>query len=128
MRIAQATADRLSIGLSMACAIHCLVTPVLLAFLPSIAALQLNTELFHLWMVIVVIPVSVYALTLGCKRHKRYRVLASGIVGIALLVSAIALYEHVGELGEKLLTVLGACFVAIGHLSNYRLCQKLRAS
>ena len=128
MRIAQATADRLSIGLSMACAIHCLVTRVLLAFLPSIAALQLNTELFHLWMVIVVIPVSVYALTLGCKRHKRYRVLASGIVGIALLVSAIALYEHVGELAEKILNVLGAFFVAIGHLSNYRLCQKLRAS
>lgn len=124
MKAAQAVTDKLAILLSLMCAIHCLALPALLVMVPSLTALQLDNEAFHMWMVIAVLPSSIYALTLGCKQHKRYRLLILGSIGLALLVLALALGEaRIGEVGEKALTVIGAGLVAVGHWFNYRLCQ-----
>ena len=124
MNTTQTVTDKLAIGLSLGCAIHCLSLPVILALLPSLAALQLDNEAFHFWMLVAVLPTSVYALTMGCKQHKRYRLLVIGFIGLGLLVLALALgEERIGEAGEKMLTVIGAGFVAFGHWFNYRLCH-----
>ena len=124
MKTAQVITDKLAIGLSLACVIHCLALPVLLVLLPSMAALQLDNEAFHFWMIVAVLPSSVYALSIGCKQHKRYQLFFFGFIGLALLVLALVLGEdRVGEDGEKILTVAGAGFVAIGHWLNFRLCH-----
>ena len=124
MNTRQAVTDKFAIGLSLGCAIHCLFLPILLALLPSMTALQLDNEAFHFWMLAAVLPTSIYALTLGCKQHKRYRLLILGFIGLGLLVLALALgEERIGETGEKILTVIGAGFVAFGHWFNYRLCH-----
>ena len=124
MKTAQAITDKFAMGLSLMCAIHCLTIPLLLAMLPSMAALQLDNEAFHLWMIVAVLPTSLYALTLGCRQHKRYRLFILGSIGLALLVLALVLGEaRIGEVGEKVLTALGAGFVAVGHWFNYRLCR-----
>ena len=125
MKTVQAITDKLAIGLSLMCAIHCLAITSLIALLPSLVALGLDNEVFHFWMIVVVLPSSVYALTLGCKQHKRYRLLIWGCIGLTLLVMALVLgEERIGEDGEKILTVLGAGFVAVGHWFNFRLCQE----
>ncbi|MBV1871635.1 MAG: MerC domain-containing protein [Gammaproteobacteria bacterium] len=117
MKTAQVITDKLAIGLSLACGIHCLALPVLLA-------LQLDNEAFHLWMIAAALPSSGYALSIGCKQHKRYQLFFLGSIGLALLVLALVLGEgRVGEDGEKILTVAGASFVAIGHWLNFRLCH-----
>ena len=124
MRTVQAITDKLSIGLSLMCAIHCLVITSLIALLPSMVTLGLDNEVFHFWMVVVVLPSSFYALTLGCTQHKRYRLLIWGCIGLTFLVMALVLGEgRIGENGEKILTVLGSGFVAVGHWFNFRLCQ-----
>ncbi len=116
--------DKLAISISLACAIHCLVTPLLLLSLPSFAALQLDSEAFHDWMVIAVLPTSAYALFMGCKQHKRYQLVFTGLVGLAFLLLAVLLgEERIGEFWEKALTLLGALVIAYGHLRNFRLCQ-----
>lgn len=117
-------ADRVAIGLSGLCVIHCLVLPLLIVVLPSLAALPFNDEKFHLWMIFAVIPVSIFALFLGCKRHNNYQVLAFGVIGLVLLVAAVMGEELLGEVGEKALTLVGAAFIAFGHFRNYRLCQQ----
>jgi len=122
----QKITDKLSISLSLLCAFHCLAVPVMLALLPSMAALQLDNEAFHYWIILAVIPASIYALTMGCKRHKHLRLLVVGGTGLALLVLAVMLGEEiVGEYGEKTLTVIGASLVAAGHFGNFRLCRHL---
>ena len=68
MKTVQEYTDKFAIGLSMLCAIHCLLLPLLLIALPSISALQLQNEAFHFWMLATVIPTSLYALTIGCKK------------------------------------------------------------
>ena len=124
MKNFQTLTDKVSIGLSMFCAIHCLGFPLLLVLLPSVAALQLDNEAFHLWMVLAVIPTSLYALIFGCKKHKHHYLLAVGFVGLALLILAVALGEDVlGEVWEKALTVLGAAVLTYGHFKNFKLCS-----
>jgi len=119
--------DKFAIGLSAMCAIHCLAVPVLLVLLPSAAALGLGNEQFHFWMLVAVLPSSLLALFLGCKKHKRYRLLMLGGAGLVLLSAAVLLGENIiGEAGEKILTLLGSLFVVIGHWFNFRWCGKKR--
>ena len=124
MRKIQALTDQTSIGLSLACAVHCLLVPVLLVAVPSLASLPLESETFHVWMIVAVLPFSTFALTLGCKKHKRYKILILGLLGLTSLVLALVLEGLVGQAGEKLLTLLGAGLIAWGHIANYKLCQQ----
>jgi hypothetical protein len=117
--------NNLSIGLSALCVIHCLASPLLIVLLPSLAALQLGNEAFHSWLLMGVIPSSLFSLLMGCKQHQFYRVLIIGFCGLLFLISATLVegFEH-GELIEKLLTVIGACIVACAHYSNFCLCRQ----
>ena len=118
--------DKLAISLSLLCVIHCLALPLLLVLLPSTVALQLDNEAFHLWMVLAVIPSSLYALTMGCKQHRRYQFLAFGATGLFFLSLAIIGEGTIGESWEKILTVLGSICIAYGHIRNFRLCQQTK--
>ena len=124
MKNIQTFTDKSAIGLSLLCTIHCLAFPLLIVLLPSLAALQLNDEAFHTWMIIVVVPVSAYALTMGCRQHKRYHLLILSLLGVTCLILAIVFSEmFLNEVWEKRLTSIGAGIIAYGHYRNYRLCQ-----
>ncbi len=125
MNIFQTYADKTAISLSLLCAIHCIAFPLAVIALPAVAALNLDGEAFHLWMLVAVIPISLLALTLGCSKHKNHKVLTLGLIGLALLVFAGVLgHDVAGEVGEKSLTLVGACVVASGHFLNHRLCRQ----
>lgn len=114
--------DRAAIGMSLLCLVHCLALPVLLVLIPSLAVLPIADEHFHLVLLYLVLPTSVVALFLGCRRHKNRTVLLWGLSGLAVLVlAAFAGHDLLGDAGERALTVLGALLVALGHLKNVRL-------
>ena len=116
--------DTAAISLSLLCTIHCLVLPLLAALLPSIAALPLTDEIFHIWMVVAVIPISTYALTMGCKNHKRYQILLIGSIGLLVLcVVAFLGHDLLSEELEKVFTVIGTMIIATAHIWNYRSCR-----
>lgn len=129
MKTLQILGDKAAISLSALCALHCLAVPLLFTLLPSLSALPLGSEAFHIWMVAAVIPTSLYALTLGCRRHHRYYVLAIGGAGLACLILALVLANTVfhdssyRELLEKSMTTVGSLLIALGHLKNYWLCR-----
>lgn len=122
----QYIADKAAITLSTVCSIHCLAAPVLLVMLPSLTAVGLGDESFHYWMLVAVIPCSVIALGLGCKKHRNMQLAVCGGIGLCLLLAA-ALFAHDigGEFAEKALTLLGAGMIAIAHIRNQRLCRTL---
>lgn len=125
MKPLQEISDKMAISLSLLCAIHCLVTPLAAVMLPSIAALSLDDEVYHVWMLIAVLPLSAYALTMGCTKHKRYRLLLIGSAGLLLLgVAAFLAHDLLGRAWEILLTLVGAGIIALGHFFNFRLCQQ----
>ena len=122
------SADKAAIGLSFICALHCLLLPAAIALLPSAAMFGFDDEWFHRLLLVVVLPISVFALVSGLKRHQNKSVLTIGITGlIILIVDAAFGHEVFGETGERLITLLGSVSVAISHLWNFHLCQ-LRTS
>ena len=119
-----AVLDRCSIGFSTLCLLHCLAVPVLVSVVPVFATFALADERFHLALVALVVPTSVIALCLGCRLHKSRRILICGFAGVfVLVVAAILGGQYLGEIGETVLTVLGASVVALAHWFNFRACR-----
>jgi hypothetical protein len=122
----QAITDKAAVGLSAVCAAHCLLFPVALVALPSMATVAfLSDEAFHRALVLFVLPTSLIALTMGCRKHKRYRVYLAGALGLLALGAAAALgHEILGDVGEKSLTFAGSIIIALSHVQNYKLCRR----
>ena len=122
----QVKADKLSITLSLACMIHCLLMPSFLILTSSFLALSIDNELIHRVFLIIVLPVSLYALITGYQNHKILSYLYFGISGLWLLFFSVFFGEGVfGELTEKSLTLLGSIIVASSHYKNYKACKEL---
>ena len=117
--------DNIAIGFSVVCALHCLLLPIAVIFLPAISSTFLGSEDFHKTLLYFVIPSSIIALSLGCKMHGKYYVYLYGIFGIAtLLIAAFFGHDYFGENGESILTLLGASIVSFGHFKNQKLCAE----
>jgi len=116
--------DNLSIKLSIFCGFHCLFLPLALIFLPSLTVFSFSEELIHQLLLIVIIPISVIAMFLGCRKHKNYNVFMYGVLGISFLfISAFWGHDLFGEFGEKLATLVGSSIIAFGHVKNQSLCK-----
>lgn len=120
----QTLLDRAAISASMLCMVHCLATPVLLIALPVLSSTFMADEEFHRFILMFLLPVSVVALFIGCRRHKDRGVLLLGGLGLVSLILAAWLgHDLLGESGEKVATVISGVILALGHLRNYRLCR-----
>ena len=116
--------DRASIGLSVICVLHCFATPILLAFAPSLLALPVADEKFHAVLIFLILPASLVALTLGCRRHGDMSVVYWGCGGLVVLLGTLVLgHDLLGDAGEKIMTVFGTGLVVIGHTLNFRACR-----
>ena len=116
--------DRASIGLSVICVLHCFATPILLAFAPSLLALPVADEKFHAVLIFLILPASLVALTLGCRRHGDMSVVYWGCGGLVVLLGTLLLgHDLLGDAGEKIMTVFGSGLVVIGHTLNFRACR-----
>ena len=116
--------DRASIGLSVICVLHCFATPILLAFAPSLLALPVADEKFHAVLIFLILPASLVALTLGCRRHGDMSVVYWGCGGLVVLLGTLVLgHDLLGDAGEKIMTVFGSGLVVIGHTLNFRACR-----
>ena len=126
MRSTQEYSDKTAISLSALCLVHCLLVPSFLVFLSGYVSLSYNNELIHYGLLLIAIPVSIYALVTGVRNHNSYSYLYFGLLGILTLILAVTLGAQIwGEAGEKILTTIGALLVAISHFKNYRLCREV---
>ena len=116
--------DTTAVLLSGICLLHCLALPVLLTVLPIFNTQLLDEETFHLIMLVVILPVSVIALAIGCRQHKDRTTLILGTIGLGIL-TATAIFGHdwFGLTGERLVTSLGGLVLAAAHIQNYRCCR-----
>ncbi|MDP6881440.1 MAG: MerC domain-containing protein [Alteromonas macleodii] len=124
----QFISDRLAMLLSSLCVIHCLLTPILLISIPALAGVSiLNDETFHQILLFFVLPIGVFALSLGYLHHKNKWVVFAGVFGLTLLSSPLLVewvglgHEVLGEYGEVTITVIASCIIVGAHLINYRL-------
>ena len=116
--------DSLAIGISALCLIHCLFLPILLVLVPAVVADVFTNEAIHKWLVFIILPTSIVALSLGCKQHKRWHFFIIGSVGICLLLMGLMVdLFSLAPIWEEILTVLGTLCIASAHFLNYRTCR-----
>ena len=120
--LSRANADAAAIGLSVVCLIHCLVLPVALVLFPSVLVSYFAQEWVHQLAVMFAVPVSIFALTMGCGSHKRIWILALGVLGIAILLFPLLVGT---EALETPMTIVGASIIAASHIANMRTCRSL---
>lgn len=115
--------DKLSIGLSALCTIHCLLLPILAVFLPVVSSSWVADEHFHEYMLYAVLPISTLALFMGCRKHKSFFVAGLGICGLTLLTYITINHESFSDFAEKLFSVIAVSIIAVSHYRNYKLCR-----
>lgn len=123
---AQFRNDKIAIGLSAACLMHCLLIPTLSILGASVLSAYLGNELIHYMILFLAIPISALALISGTLNHKTWRVLAFGVSGLSLLIGAVLFGDAIaGEMGELSLTIAGSVLVIFAHIRNQQICREI---
>ncbi|MFC3441957.1 MerC domain-containing protein [Sphingobium rhizovicinum] len=110
--------DGFALCASSLCTLHCLGLPLLFALLPALASRIDPGESFHLIMLALAIPTSLFALAQGWRRHGGTLPMVAGVAGLILM--AVGALAADGVLAETLWTVSGSLLLATGHILNWR--------
>lgn len=106
--------DRLAMGLSGLCLVHCLATTVLLALL-SVAGGFLGSPIIHEIGLTLAMVMGAFSLGRGIVQHGYAMPSAVGGLGLGVMAGALTL-PHDGT--EALYTVVGVGILALGHRLN----------
>ena len=106
--------DRLAIGLSGLCMVHCLATAVLLGLLASAGGL-LGSPWIHEVGLTLAMLLGAIALGRGIFEHGFMMPSAVGGLGLGVMAGALTM-PHDGT--EALYTVIGVSVLALGHRLN----------
>ena len=108
--------DRLAMGLSGLCLVHCLASAVFVAMLASAGGMLLH-PIFHEVGLVIAILLGIVALGRGIFEHGFMMPSAIGGLGLGVMAGALTL-PHDG--GEALYTIVGVAILALGHDLNRR--------
>ena len=112
--------------LSIICVVHCFFVPSFLILGAGYLSFAIDNEFVHKLIVLLAIPISIFALSIGYKNHKTTSFMPIAIFGLVLLILAVVLGASVlGEAGEQMLTLLGSISLAYAHYKNYKTCKEL---
>ena len=119
--------DRLGVGASVVCLVHCLLTPLVLVGAAAFGAqVGHGAHLgFHVVVLALALPLALASAWPGYREHRDRAVLVLLGVGVALLGLSFAAHELVSsetaaEVLHTALTVGGSVFLVAGHVRNYR--------
>ena len=116
----QELADTTGACLSVACAIHCLAMPLLIAVLPLIGLGFLASERAELVLITGAIGLAIGSLALGVRHHRSWRALLILIVALVFIATARTAVEGTFEV---VFYSIGAILLASAHLVNRHLCK-----
>jgi uncharacterized membrane protein len=108
--------DRLAIGLSGLCVVHCIATTVLVAVL-SAAGGMLGADWIHEVGLTLAMGIGAFALYRGVVEHGFMMPSAVGGLGLGVMAGALTL-PHDGT--EAAATIVGVLILALGHDLNRR--------
>jgi len=108
--------DHLGIGLAGLCAIHCLLTLVVISALGLGGHFLLNENIHRIGLALA-IGVAAFAIGWGALRHGRWLPLGVAVAGLALMTVALLVPHGVDEF---LLTLVGVAIVSVAHWLNLR--------
>ena len=114
--IRNASIDRLAIGLSGLCVVHCVASAVWVAFLASAGGVLLDPMVHEVGLVLALI-LGIFGLGRGVVEHGFMMPAAIGSLGLGVMTGGLSL-GHDG--GGTLYAIVGVLLVALGHDLNRR--------
>ncbi len=109
--------DRVGIGLSGICAIHCLLVPVIVSLIPLWPAFEELHGYTHLFFFLAIAPTVVLSLR---RRHESITITLFLVGGVTVIFLAWFFNESLGEYGEAGITLIGSLLLIRGHWLNYK--------
>ena len=106
--------------LSVACAVHCLSMPLLIAVLPLIGLGFFATERAELVLITGAIGLAIASLAWGVRLHRSWRALLILIVALAFIATSRTAVEGTFEV---VFYSVGGVLLASAHLVNRHLCK-----
>jgi hypothetical protein len=115
-RVQGGVVDRMAIGLSGLCLVHCLASAIFVAVLASAGGMLLNPAIHEVGLMFA-IALGIVALGRGILDHGFMMPSAVGGLGLGVMAGSLQLPE--GGLGT-VYTILGVSILALGHDLNRR--------
>jgi hypothetical protein len=113
--------DRLAIGLSGLCLLHCMAGFVLLSLF-ALTGDWLDHRV-HVVGLLLAMPLAAVALWRGWRRHRQIGI---GLLGVAgLLVMAASLLVAHGDMAEMLVSMAGVSLLALAHWRNLQALRRV---
>ena len=119
------TTDKFAAGLSIACALHCLLVPSFFIVTSGALTLSIDNEFIHWAILFLAIPISTYALISGVLNHNDYGVFLLGLAGLGVLITTALSESFLTETSVTIFTLLGSALVVYAHTRNFQLCKEL---
>lgn len=114
----QGTGDRIGIGATLLCVIHCLMLPVLLPIATTVGLGILVSAAGERVMLLATLLLAYVVLRNGRRYHHRQApLILAGLGGLLYAGKQLA-----GEAWEPLLVVVGGMLIIAAHVLNLRLC------
>lgn len=108
--------DRVAIGLSALCLVHCAASVILVALLATAGGFLLHPAIHEIGLGLAIL-LAIVGLGRGFLQHRRRAPMILGTLGIALMATALSVPHGALEAG---FTTIGVAGVAIAHLLNRR--------
>lgn len=108
--------DRLAIGLSGLCLVHCVASAVLVMVLSAAGGVLLDPHIHEVGLVLAIV-LGVIGLGLGVREHGFMLPAAIGALGLGTMAGSLTLH-HGPE--EVFYSVFGVLLLALGHDLNRR--------
>ena len=112
--------DLAGVILSGVCLVHCTLLPAALALLPFLGMQFHADERLHVLVTLLVVPVALFALVTGFRRHRLLWVLLLGMAGLAIILGAPVVAEPLGHVLEGVVTAVGGLALIAAHVANWR--------
>jgi hypothetical protein len=108
--------DRAGIALSALCAVHCLLS-VLLVSVIGLGAEALLDPAIHRFGLLIATLTAAVAIGWGAVKHRMAAPFVVAMTGLTFMGGALAVPHGVEE---AVLTIIGVALVALGHILNLR--------
>lgn len=116
-------ADRFGATASLLCAVHCALLPLVIAVLPALGLGFLADHRVEHAFIAFASMLALTALTVGFRRHQRFRAFWFLLPGIALLFAGVVV-EYDSTILHAIMVAIGGSLVGLAHLINLRLSHR----
>ncbi|KKL28432.1 hypothetical protein LCGC14_2375220 [marine sediment metagenome] len=112
--------DKIGMVLSVGCAVHCVLVPIVLPLLPMIGFVFGHDSHFHLILAAIITGVACLALVPGYFKHRIGTPMISACIGVVIIITMGVMEHYIESVMIITTTIMGSLFVMLGHFYNHK--------